>query len=59
MQNTPWCVAFFWLSDMLTEMQHELACREWSDDKYVRIDRAGDFRGALFDAIQAYLEESR
>jgi len=51
--------AFFRLTDLLTEMQHEMAVREWDDEKYARIDRAADFRGALFDAIIAYVQESR
>jgi hypothetical protein len=45
---------FFALNDKLNELQLELCRRAWPEDTFERINRATDFRAALWDAICAY-----
>jgi hypothetical protein len=49
--------AFDALQELLGAMQDELALREWPEVWGERIQRAADFRRALFTAIAAYRDE--
>lgn len=44
------------LSDLLSEMQRELSRRAWTENLYDRIEQASDFRGKMFEVIEAYAQ---
>lgn len=45
---------FMELCERLFEVQMELMCRAWTEDRFARIEQAGDLRQRLWAAIAAY-----